>query len=177
MGVVSKIFKNQFLLTFLSLRKIPSTVTSAPLPSAIKMMIIIIKILLLHVLLYLSFLFNGILKLFNLCPQFINCSRWLINHMTHHTSSRLPWFLTWANSFVYSSKVSRSLEFSTVRSCIFMSFCCWVTADSRRGMGSRKRCGQMGVANQVIVQYIIHVKRDANLSCACHIPGISMNFL
>lgn len=45
-------------------------------------------------------------------------------------------------------------------------------------MGSRKRCGQMGVANQVIVQYIIHVKRDANyLLCACHIPGISMNFL
>ena len=33
-------------------------------------------------------------------------------------------------------------------------------------MGSKKRCGQTGVANQVIVQYIVHVKMDANLLCA-----------
>ena len=50
------------------------------------------------------------------------------------------WFLTWANSELYSCKVSRSCLTSISWSWDWISFCCWETACSRTGIGSFSMC-------------------------------------
>lgn len=71
-----------------------------------------------------------------------------------------PWFLTWANSELYSFSVSRSCLFSISKSWAVMSFCWHWMACSNRGTGSN--AAHVYIGRDTILKLKSHVSHTYN---------------
>lgn len=78
-------------------------------------------------------------QLSDLCLEFSYGSLYYQEKLLKHSWENIscsPWFLTWANSLLYSSNVSLSLLFSTLRSLMDTSLCWCNNACSNNDTGS-----------------------------------------